>query len=93
MAKTLRVEQAYTMNQAEVREKMESVLGNMASKYDLTIEWESDTKVTITRSGVKGWAEIEPNRVVVELSLSFPVSALAGKVEEQLKHKMAKELQ
>ncbi len=92
MAKTIRVEQAHGMDPQEVRRKMETVLSDMASKYDLKTRWTSDTRVEISRSGVSGWAEVLPNKVVVELKLSFPVSALAGKVEERLRAKMSQEL-
>ncbi len=92
MAKTIRVEQSHNKDPKEVRSRTEAVLSDMASKYDLKITWTSDTKVEIARSGVSGWAEILPDKVVVELKLSFPVSALAGKVEERLRAKMSKEL-
>jgi len=92
MAKNVHVEKAFSMDQTEVKAKMAAVLADMAGKYGLTIDWQSDTKVTIKRSGVKGWAEIGQDRVVVDLDLSFPVSAMAGKVKEQLERKMTKEL-
>ena len=92
MAKNVHVEQPFTMDPVDVKTKMATVLADMASKYGLSIDWQSDTKVTIKRSGVKGWAEIGQGSVVVDLDLSFPVSAMAGKVKEQLEHKMSKEL-
>ena len=86
------VEHSHSMEVAEVRKRMEEVIQDLVQKYELKVDWASDRKVNMKRTGVKGYAEITDNAVIVDLDLSFVLSPMKSKIETRLKEKMASTL-
>ena len=88
----IHVEQPHSMEISEVHKKMDSTLKGLAEKYDIDINWKNDREVSLKRRGLKGSAEIQDNRVTVDLDLSFVLAPMKGKIESRLKEKLEKEL-
>lgn len=88
----INVKQAHKLDVAEVRRRMDEVLQDLVSRYGLSTEWKGDRKVEISRTGVKGTAEITEQAVEVNLDLSFVLSPMKTKIESSLREKMASKL-
>jgi putative polyhydroxyalkanoate system protein len=88
----IHLEHPHSLELSEVRKRMERSLEELSSKYDVKTTWKDDRNVDLKRSGLKGFAKIEDDSVVVELDLSFVLAPMKGKIEQRLKDKLAKEL-
>lgn len=86
----INITQAHHVPAAEARKKIDGLGKELADKYGLTSKWISDTVAEVKRTGVSGIIKIEAERVLVDLDLSFALSALKGTVESRIKEEMKK---
>lgn len=86
------IKQSHALPVATVKEKIDKLNQDLGSQYGLTSKWVSDSKAEVERSGVSGSITISAGEVVVDLDLSFLLSPLKSKVEDQIKDELAKML-
>lgn len=88
----LTIEQRHQLEPAIVRERLDGLRTRLADKYGLTATWTSDKECKIQRTGASGTLRCEPERVVVQLDLSFALSPLKGRVEEGIRRELERAL-
>ena len=83
------IEQAHKLSAEDARKCIEGLNRDLSDKYGLTSCWLSDTEAKVERTGATGNIKIEPQRVVVNLDLSFALSPLKGKIESRIRETLA----
>jgi len=86
------ITQTHSLPVATVKEKVEKLSQDLGTQYGINSKWVTDSKAEVERSGVSGSITISTNQVVVDLDLSFLLSPLKSKVEEQIKQELEKML-
>jgi len=86
----LTIEQAHKLPADEARKCLDGLSQDLSDKYGLTSRWISDTECKVERTGASGNIKIEPQRVVVNLDLSFALSPIKGKIESRIREELEK---
>jgi putative polyhydroxyalkanoate system protein len=92
MMARVNVSQDHNKTEDEVREIVNRLTDDLKSRYGISPHWQGDNLVKFKRSGVSGQLLISDNKVIVDLDISFLLSAYAGKIKSELKTMMAKKL-
>jgi len=88
----LTIEQPHTLSPAEVRQRLDALRARLSTKYGIDAEWKSDTRATFKRSGASGTISVEPNRVVIDVDLSFMLAPMKGQVESRIRDELVRAL-
>lgn len=86
------IEQCHALEPATVRQHLEGLQTRLAEKYGLTVSWTSNTEATIKRTGASGTIRCEPQKVVVNLDLSFALTPLKGTIEQRIRQELTQAL-
>jgi putative polyhydroxyalkanoate system protein len=86
----LTIEQPHKLPADEARKCLDTLSRDLADKYGLSCNWLSDTEAKVERTGASGNIKIEPQRVLVNLDLSFALSPLKGKIESRIREELAR---
>ena len=86
------IEQAHVLEPSIVRKNLEGLQVRLAEKYGLTVSWTSNTEATIKRSGVSGTIRCEPQKVLINLDLSFALTPLKGTIEQRIRQELTQAL-
>jgi putative polyhydroxyalkanoate system protein len=86
----LNIEQSHKMPADEARKCLDSLSKDLADKYGLTCKWLSDTEAKVERTGATGNIKIEPQRVLVNLDLSFALTPLKGTIESRIREELSR---
>ena len=87
MAK-LQISQSHNCSAEEARQRIDRLNKELGEKYGLNSSWTSDTEAKVERTGAKGAIKVEPNRVLIDLDLSFAMSPLKGTIEKRIKEEL-----
>jgi len=82
------IEQSHKLPAAEAKKSLDGLSADLADKYGLTSRWLSDTEAKVERTGVSGTIKIEPQRVLVNLDLSFALTPLKGTIESRIRDEL-----
>lgn len=88
----LTIEQPHALPHGEVRQRLSTLEDRLATKYGIEAKWVSDTHAEIKRTGASGSIRCAPDRVVVEIDLSFALSPVKSKVETRVREELARAL-
>lgn len=75
------IEEAHALTGDEAKKRVEALHKSLADKLAFALSWRSDTEAKLERTGALGSIKIEPQRILVNLDLSFALSPLKGKIE------------
>ena len=84
----LTIEQSHKMPADEARKCLDELSRDLSDKYGLSCKWLSDTEAKVERTGASGSIRIEPQRVLVNLDLSFALTPLKGKIESKIREEL-----
>ncbi len=84
----IQVFQSHDVTPDEARRRLEALNADLRERYGLVPVWRSPTEVEITRSGASGTLRIEPRQIRVDIELSFALTMLRGRIEEQVRHEL-----
>lgn len=84
----LTIERAHSLNVDEVKSRLQGLADKLAEKYGLKATWKSATLAEVKGTGATGTISCEPNKVSVQIDLSFALSPLKGKIEDKVKREL-----
>jgi putative polyhydroxyalkanoate system protein len=88
----LQIEHPHALEPAEVKRRLDALNRTLADKYGIEARWTSDTEATFKRAGASGSIRTLPDRVVVDIDLSFALSPVKGKVESKIRDELKRAL-
>ena len=83
------IRHAHHLNAAKARAAAEKVADEMASEFDMAIQWEGDV-LSFKRSGVSGTLTLLDREALLDITLGFMLKAFAAKIQEKVSGNMAK---
>ena len=83
------IHQHHHLNAARARTAAEKVADEMATEFDMAIDWQGDV-LHFKRSGVSGTLTLLDRAAQLDITLGFMLKAFAPKIEEQVGRNMAK---
>jgi putative polyhydroxyalkanoate system protein len=88
----LAIEHRHNLAPDIVRERLKALQARLSEKYGLSASWISEKEATIKGTGASGTIRCEPERVVVNVDLSFALTPLKGQVEQRIRHELERAL-
>jgi putative polyhydroxyalkanoate system protein len=73
----------------EARRRLERFQSELDERFGLLPQWTSPTEAEVSRSGASGTLRIEPSQVRVHIDLSFALSPLRGRIESEIRRRLA----
>ena len=73
----------------EARRRLESFQTELEDRFGLVPTWTSPTEAQVRRTGASGRLKIEPTRVGVRIDLSFALTPLRGRIESEIRRRLA----
>ena len=73
----------------EARRRLDTFQTEIEERFGLVPAWTSPTEVRVSRTGASGRLKIEPSRVVAHIDLSFALTPLCGRIESELRRRLA----
>lgn len=83
------IRQVHALSAARARAAAEKVADEMATEFEMAIEWEGDV-LRFKRSGVSGLLTLLDREAQLEITLGFLLRAFAPQIQEKVSHNMAK---
>ena len=90
MAK-IRIDHATSLSRDDIRKRLGEVMGEVERRFDLEGAWQGDS-YAFKRSGLDGTAVVEDGRVSVTMELGLILGVLKGRIESELRAKLAEKL-
>lgn len=87
-----KIEHRHSLPADEVRQRLDVLSERLSTKYGIDAKWKSDTEATFKRTGAAGAIHVEPEKVVVDVDLSFMLAPMKDKVEERIRGELQKAL-
>lgn len=81
--------QPHELNAVRARAAAEKVADEMASEFDMAIQWDGDV-LNFKRSGVSGTLTLLEREAQLDITLGFMLKAFASKIEEKVSVNLAK---
>jgi putative polyhydroxyalkanoate system protein len=88
----IKVERTHSLGLAGARAKAEQLAERLASEYEVRYRWVGDS-LEFKRSGVDGVIAVSADWVRVELSLGLLLSAMSGRIKNEIEQTLDKSLQ
>lgn len=85
------IEHPHNLPTTEVRDRLDAMRGRLA-RYGIEASWKSQTEAVFKRTGASGSISCRPDKVVVDVDLSFVLAPMKGEVETRIKNELAKAL-
>lgn len=73
----------------EARRRLERFQSELQERFGLVPTWTSPTVAEVRRAGAGGTLRIEPSRVAVHIDLSFALTPLRGRIESEIRSRLA----
>ena len=86
------IEKSHALPADEVRKRLETLSQTLSTKYGIESEWKSDTEAVFKRTGASGSIHCLPDKVVVNVDLSFALTMMKSQVEGRIRHELEKAL-
>jgi putative polyhydroxyalkanoate system protein len=86
------IEHPHSLPATEVKQRLDKLSERLSTKYGIDAKWSSDTRATFNRAGASGSIVCEPNKVSVNVDLTFMLSAMKGQIESRIRDELAKAL-
>ncbi len=83
------IRHAHALNATKARAAAEKVADEMATEFDMAIQWEGDV-LSFRRSGVSGTLTLLDREALLDITLGFMLKAFAAKIEDKVSGNMAK---
>lgn len=83
------IRHVHELNAAEARAVAEKVAGEMATGFEMAIQWEGDV-LSFKRSGVSGTLRLLDREALLDITLGFMLKAFAAKIEDKVSGNMVK---
>ncbi len=83
------IRHAHELNAAKARAAAEKVADEMATEFDMAIQWEGDV-LSFKRSGVSGTLTLLDREALLDITLGFMLKAFAAKIQDKVSGNMAK---
>jgi putative polyhydroxyalkanoate system protein len=88
----LTIEQSHDLDPPTVRTRLDALSTRLADKYGIHAVWTSDTEAKFDRTGATGFIRVQPNRVLIQVDLSFALSPVKSKVESRIREELRRAL-
>jgi putative polyhydroxyalkanoate system protein len=82
---TIQIHRKHTQGKEATRAAVERLAVDLRSRLQVTYRWEGDT-LYFERSGADGRIDIGDHDLDIRIELGFPLSAMKGMVETQVKN-------
>jgi len=82
---TIEINQPHQLDADSLKEKIESLSGEMKQRYGVSTNWNSDTEADISAPGVSGKVQVSDSNISMTIELNMMLSMMAGKIEEDIK--------
>ena len=83
------ISQRIDVPREEARRRLDRFQGELQERFGLVPRWVSPTRAEVKRPGASGTLEIEPSRVDVHIDLSFALTPLRGRIESEIRGRLA----
>ena len=83
----IRIEHATNLSRDEIRSRLCELMAQAGRSLDLRGAWDGDI-YRFSRPGLDGTATVSEGSVVLTAKLTFPLSALRGKIESELRTRL-----
>lgn len=81
----LTFEQPHDLSPADAKQRGLAACQKLRDLAGFSVSWRSDTEAEIERTGARGRIQIEPQRFLVSLELSFALQPLRHKIENWIR--------
>jgi putative polyhydroxyalkanoate system protein len=88
----LHIEHPHSLEPAEVKQRLDSLSARLAQKYGIDAQWKSDTEATFKRTGASGTIRCHPDKVAIDVDLSFALTPMKGQVESRIRDELSRAL-
>jgi len=78
------VQRQHQLSIQDLREKIDSIMGELKNDIDFQSEWESSQEFCFRRRGAKGRIEISDSNFELNLNLGIMFRALKGQIEKRI---------
>lgn len=85
---SLRISHKHNLPHDEARAHADKVARELSDEFGLKTEWMGDTLV-FERPGIEGELILEEDEVIIEMTLGFLMSAIKGRVEQEIRRFLA----
>jgi putative polyhydroxyalkanoate system protein len=82
------ITQPHHVSPEEARQRLERLSADLQERYGLVPVWVSPTVVEVRRSGASGTLRIEPDRIRVQVDLSFVLTPLRAEIESRIRREL-----
>lgn len=86
---TIDISQRINVTPQEARRRLDLLQDELQQRFGLVPTWTSPTQAEVRRTGAGGTLRIEPSRVDVHIDLSFALTPLRGRIETELRRRLA----
>jgi putative polyhydroxyalkanoate system protein len=73
----------------EARRRLDTFQAELQQRFGLAPAWKTPTLVEVSRTGASGSLRIEPSRIAVHIDLSFALTPLRGRIESEIRRRLA----
>lgn len=86
------ITQPHNLHPAEVRKRLDAMRERLSTKYGIDAQWKTPTEAVFDRTGASGTILCYPDKVEVNVDLSFFLSAMQGQIESRIKSELEQAL-
>ncbi|HXY05658.1 MAG TPA: polyhydroxyalkanoic acid system family protein [Burkholderiaceae bacterium] len=79
----IRIARAHGLPVSRAKAAAQAAADDLGRQYALTSEWRGDT-LHFHRSGVRGWIEVSPSQIALEIHLGFFLKGLRSAIEQSV---------
>ena len=79
----IRIARAHGLPVSRAKAAAQAAADDLGRQYALTSEWRGDT-LHFYRSGVRGWIEVSPSQIALEIHLGFLLKGLKSAIEQSV---------
>lgn len=84
------IHHSHGLPEARAREAVQQVADKLVDRFGVDCRWQDDAVLGFSRSGVDGSIALLPGAVRVQAGLGFPLSAMQGMIEAEIRRVLGK---
>lgn len=79
----IRIARAHGLPVSRAKAAAQAAAEHLSRQYALSSQWEGDT-LHFHRTGVRGWIEVSPSQIALEIHLGFLLKGLKAAIEQSV---------
>ena len=86
------ITQPTSLHPAEIHKRLDTLRERLSSKYGIDAQWKTPTVAEFERTGASGTIVCYPDKVEVNVDLSFLLSAMKDQIEGRIRNELQQAL-